>query len=474
MKKLLLLITAIMATVSIQAATLLASLGHVQETTINYQSVDQDNKPVTLSAKLYYYKYTEWLKTKYKADFVVLNCHPTISHNEGCPTGSDPQLEAVKYMTTEKALVICPDYLGFGASKDKVHPYMCNDLTARNVLDCYKAAIEYAKSHGVALAKDYYTINIGYSQGGSTALAFQKYLETKATDADRKLVNLQGSLCGAGPYDLGLAIDIYEQMPTMSYPALIPYVLQGLYSCYSKTLMKDITLQQCFTSKFWNSGFMAKLNAKKTNIDDLNTWLIKNGFKNFYDIMSADYANRSSVLYEEINAALEEQNLLNGEWTPQAPVAFYHYQNDEVVPPAETDAAMEAFEGCQVVKLTQDDYTISDNQWWDIAFSLGGYSRTLNHRNCGVYFYLMFLAGNMRPDEIHTGKTHCIFQRRVKGIEDYSEILEDPIPLAIDEASTEATITNIYGPNGTLRNKLQPGVNIIKMSNGTTRKVMVK
>lgn len=472
MKKTLLILCTLIAAVSAQAATILASLGHIQEANITYQSVDQNNKAVTLSAKLYYYKYTEWFKTKYQADFVVLNCHPTISHNEGCPTGSDPQLEAVKYMTTEKALVICPDYLGFGASKDKVHPYMCNDLTARNVLDCYKAAIAYAKSHSVTLAKNYYTINIGYSQGGSTALAFQKYLETKATDADRKFVNLQGSLCGAGPYDLGLAIDIYEQMPTMSYPALIPYVLQGLYSCYSNTLMKDITLQQCFTSKFWNSGFMDKLNAKKTNIDDLNSWLIKNGFKNFYDIMSATYADRSSNIYKNINAALDEQNLLNGEWTPEAPIVFYHYQNDEVVPPAETDAAMEAFAGCQVVKLTQDDYTISDNQWWDIAFSLGGYSRTLNHRNCGVYFYLMFLAGNMRPDAVHTGKTNCIFQRRAKGIIDEIEIPEEEVPLSINQAGTEATVNTIYGINGAKRNKMQGGVNIIKMSDGTVRKVL--
>lgn len=460
MRRYLLFLVVMMAAASVHGATILASLGHQEEATINYQSIDVNGNPVTLSAKLYYYKTVSWFKTVYSADFVVLNCHPTISHNNGCPTGKDPQLEAVKYMTTEKALVVCPDYLGFGASSDRVHPYMCADITARNVLDCYKAAIEYAKKKGIQLASNLYTINVGYSQGGAVALAFQKYLETEASAADRALVNLRGSLCGAGPYDQQIVFDTYESMSELSYPAYLPYAISGIKECFGDSHMKNITIEQCFTDKFNKSGFMAKLAAKETTIDDLNTLLLNQGFKTFYDIISPDYADRKSAVYCAITGALAESNLLDGSWMPEAPVTFYHYDLDEVVPAAETTAAMAAFEGCSVKKLTQADYSISDNRWWDLAFSVGGYSRELCHRNCGVYFYLMFLSGNMRPEAAVRGSRNAVMEYNTS-----------PASTGI-QLETEPSVVAIYGLNGEVRTEMQPGVNILQMSDGTSRKVV--
>lgn len=399
---------ALVVSVSMWGATISGSLNS-KEFTINYQSVDASNNAVTLSAKIYMPCKTLFFLTNYSfedIEFVVLNCHPTISHDNGCPTGSDPQLGAIKYMTSENAMVICPDYLGFGVSKGKNHPYMCSTLTARNVLDCYKAAMAWAKTVKSASGKtpvfksSYYTINIGYSQGGATALAFQKYLETEASQADRDLVKLRGSLCGAGPYDQGLVFDIYEDKAEMSYPAYLPYALMGLKETFGETIMRGIELEDCFTEKFNTTNFMQTLLAKNTTIDDLNTAMINAGFKSFYDILSPQFRDKTSALYRSVRKALDQSNLLDGSWKPVAPIAFYHYGNDEVVPSEETEQAYTLFNGmgCNVRKLSQDDYNISDNEAWDLAFSLGGYSRDYNHRNCGVYFYLMFLSGNLRPD----------------------------------------------------------------------------
>lgn len=172
MKRLLFAIIALMAVVNVKGATVTGALTNMVDTTITYQSVDAQNNPKALSAKLYY-------KTNQDVSFVMINCHPTITHNDGCPTGGSPQMEAVKYMVSEGALVVCPDYIGFGEAKGIVHPYMCATLTGRNVLDAYKAAIEYVKTTGGrTISPNYYTINVGYSQGGATALAFQRYLET--------------------------------------------------------------------------------------------------------------------------------------------------------------------------------------------------------------------------------------------------------------------------------------------------------
>ena len=51
----------------------------------------------------------------------------------------------------------------------------------------------------------------------------------------------------------------------------------------------------------------------------------------------------------------------------------------------------------------------------------------------------------------------------------------DFVPTAINNASADNTaVSGIYLPNGMKTNKLQPGVNIVRMSDGTTKKVAGK
>lgn len=342
LKSLLLILCFALAAIGAKAATITDALLNVDSVTVKYWSVDAKNHPIELSVKFYY-------KNNQNVSFVVLNNHPTITHADGAPSGDKPQMEAIKYMVSENALVICPDYAGFGETSQKVlHPYMCSTLTARNILDAYKAAVKYVKETGKRqFDKNYYTINIGYSQGGTNTLAFQRYLETEATDADRKLVNLAGSVCGAGVYDQQLVFDTYEQMEKLDYPILMLYVLQGQLEAFGETIMRNLTLEECFTPEFWaycQNGFLTKLREQKTNVDDLNTQLNEDGFSTFYSIMNEAYADHSSKLYRTIKKTFEESNLLAEGWEPTAPIIFYHDKagHDIVVPYAETTAAMEA------------------------------------------------------------------------------------------------------------------------------------
>lgn len=393
----------------------------ISEETITYQSVDAYNRSITLSAKLYFQR--RFAQSRLETiDFVVLNCHPTITHNAGAPTGSTPQMDAIKYMCSENALVICPDYIGFGETDKVVHPYMCSTLTARNVLDCYKAAIAFALNDKKAtFSNNYYTINVGYSQGGATALAFQKYLETEASDADRDLVKLRGSICGAGPYSQNLVFDEYEEWckdPNykLDYPIYLMYVLKGHKEAFGATTMRDLELKDCFTKEFWDyceAGFMKRFDEKGTNVDNLNAELKVNGFDTFYSIINADYANRNSKLYRTIEKTLAQSNLLaDDNWTPQAELTFFHSMEDIVVPPLESQKAMERFSSVNPRFIDAIvNYSVSKNDLWqDAVFGegiIGGIAGALgntaydfdnhDHRNCGARFYAMFLAGNLRP-----------------------------------------------------------------------------
>lgn len=356
LKSLLIALCFALAAIGAQAATITDALANVDSVTVKYWSVDAKNRRIQLSVKFYY-------KNNQNISFVVLNNHPTITHADGAPSGKKPQMEAIKYMVSENALVICPDYAGFGETSQKVlHPYMCSTLTARNILDAYKAAVKYVKETGKRVFDtNYYTINIGYSQGGTNALAFQRYLETEATPEDRALVNLAGSVCGAGVYDQQMIFDTYAQAESLDYPILMLYVLQGQLEAFGETIMSNLTLEECFTPEFWaycQNGFLKTLRDQKTNVDDLNAQLKKDGFGTFYSIMNADYADQSSKLYRTIKKTFEESNLLAEGWEPTAPIIFYHDHagNDIVVPYAETEAALARFAGhCKYVDAI-DDY----------------------------------------------------------------------------------------------------------------------
>lgn len=433
--KLLLTLALCLVTLGMKAADVSGALTNVADPTITYKSVDANNNEIELSAKLYY-------KDNKNVDFVVLNCHPTITHNDGCPTGSKPQMEAIKYMISENALVICPDYIGFGKTEGTVHPYMCATLTARNVLDCYKAAIEYVKTKGNrTINTNYYTINIGYSQGGATALAFQRYLETKATPEEQKLVNLQGSVCGAGPYNQQIVFDEYEKMETLDYPIYLYYILRGHKEAFGKTTMRNLDLKDCFTPEFWNyceSTLQKTMDDKNTDVDKINDELKSKGFNTFYKIMSADYEDRDSKVYRTIKKTLAQSNSLADGWTPTAPIVFYHDKagHDIVIPYAETDAARSRFSGhCSYVDAIEDyDYDVTfswgiatrdkDNYLWHAAvfdeiwidwvkyplqntvkglaglFSTQYSFQELTHRAFGARFYAQFLAKRsiMRPN----------------------------------------------------------------------------
>lgn len=440
------LLCLLVASATVKAADVTGALTNVADPKITYQSVDANNNPITLSARLYY-------KDNKEVAFIVLNNHPTITHNAGCPTGSAPQMEAIKYMISENALVICPDYIGFGETKGTVHPYMCATLTARNVLDCYKAAINYVKTTGGrTISKDYYTINIGYSQGGAVALAFQRYLETKATEADRKLVNLAGSVCGAGPYDQNILFDEYEKMGTLDYPVLMLYVLRGHKEAFGQTTMRDLELQECFTPGFWayyNNTLKGMMDNKEKNVDEINAAIKAAGFTTFSSIMSEDYFNHDSKVYRIIRKTLEQSNLLAAGWTPNAPITFYHDKagHDIVVPYAETVAARTRFAGhCTYVDAIADygydiDYsgwfgaatTKKENYLWHPAVfretwgdgsknvgqgtikTLAGITGNesykfsdLDHRTFGARFYAQFLAKRaaLRPKTSSEGTAH--------------------------------------------------------------------
>jgi len=73
----------------------------------------------------------------------------------------------------------------------------------------------------------------------------------------------------------------------------------------------------------------------------------------FSELIKSEYVNSYlSGGESELTAALDENSLLN--WTPNAPIHFFHGEADEIVPIANVFAAIESFEsrGATNIQLT--------------------------------------------------------------------------------------------------------------------------
>lgn len=125
-----------------------------------YQTTDQNNDPITLSSVLaipYEHLFTSELMSP---KFINIDCHSTITGNSESPTSQNPYS---MLFALDGAMVVCPDYQGFGSSLNSNQLYLCNEVGARQVMDATTAAVKLLKDeYDVELADGYYTQLTGY------------------------------------------------------------------------------------------------------------------------------------------------------------------------------------------------------------------------------------------------------------------------------------------------------------------------
>ena len=162
--------------------------------TYSYPSVDHQGNPATLSSAIMAWNPSDRNGAQIKT--LIIGCHITITADAECPTRMEDSpsvndVQMMKVLSTSaiipelrQSVVIMPDYQGYGISRDMVHPYMSQELTARQVADAVKYGLQAYKSLEKALpfAKNWKSVCMGFSQGGAVALATQRYLEQSSMD----------------------------------------------------------------------------------------------------------------------------------------------------------------------------------------------------------------------------------------------------------------------------------------------------
>ncbi len=273
--------------------------------------------------------------------------HGTILKNSDCPSenSSSAEFNMITSLSSLGFVVLIPDYIGFGASSNLNHPYLCYRPTVDATLDFIEAAREFLVDEDInisAVNKLYLT---GYSQGGWATLAALQEIEVN----NYLDIDVVATSCGSGPYNI---IDIQNSLlkrETYDAPYYLPYVL------YSMFTMNYITtpLNKIFNSKY-SEKFSTIFNGDNSG-SEANSMLTTN----IKELLTADYilnAN-SSEQYSDVITSLNNNSIKP--WLLKSELHLIHGDIDSIVPPIVSDNIYDNFiklgvstEKIKLVKLT--------------------------------------------------------------------------------------------------------------------------
>lgn len=300
----------------------------VRTDAITYNTVTPDGKPVVASGIVVYP-----LSGPVKG--VVAGLHYTITSNAEAPSVAMVAPESLFGLFGYA--VIITDYIGFGKTADKVHPYLHVENTGIVEADMVRAATEYMKSIDRELP-DNSLYAVGYSQGGASVLAFQKVVERSYPD-----IKILHTYSGGGPIDLTSTYNLFIADNYTGYPCSVPYISIGLD--YGDNL--GLNFGNVFKEPLLSS-YPEWYNSKKYNSVQVNEFI---GSNIISDFMNEDmFKPERNADLDKLYTSLARNSLLEG-WTPRAPISLMHAVSDSYVPFLNSKNAYESYraKGCNVV-----------------------------------------------------------------------------------------------------------------------------
>ena len=305
MKNLLLSVFLICGAMTVQAAEVSDSLvttyggaGSAVFYKFNYPSVSATGEEIVLSSSLIAWLPEEPQETD-SIESLHIYSHYTITADWERPTSDLNYKDRIVFSLLVKGsygmgldesqdfishcVVIAPDYEGYGASSDVAHPYLAQELTARQMMDAVDYGLKLYQKHvndkrALPFKSTWRSFGFGFSQGGAVALAVQRLMEREGLD---ETLRYRGTICGDGPYDLiatmryymeddgdsyGLTTDHRKGLNTM--PMVVPMIIKGMLDTHPD--MKSHKLEDYLSQHFLDTGIMEWLESKEYVVNDIH------------------------------------------------------------------------------------------------------------------------------------------------------------------------------------------------------------
>lgn len=296
----------------------------------------------------------------------------------------DQMNKAWGYHDYNNNLVILADYEGYGLTKDHAHPYLYQELTARQCVDAtrygrylyeHDGLLEYLRH---PIRSDFRCMSMGYSQGGSVAMACHRFVEQNNLVKELHFV---GSACGDGPYDPMATLMFYVKQDLegkkMKMAVVLPLIVKGMLD--TNPYMKTHKAEDYFRPEFLETGIFdwiaskeystdgiesnwdeyasshpGTLNYNKASLHEIMNQECYDYFKAIYDANKNTFTSAAGIplpqqrgVMEDLHLALASNDMTSG-WNPSHNIKLFHSKNDNVVPYVNAQRAKNAF-GSKVI-----------------------------------------------------------------------------------------------------------------------------
>ncbi len=298
-----------------------------------YTSVGPDGvTPTTLSGAIVM-RYSIFTKENHANGLIIYN-HPTTTLKYRCPSHDDDLDAEAAICFTHKYIMVAVDNYGFGITEDKPQAYLNPDITAQGAVDGLLAAKRLLGRMGY-----YYEdrlLNMGYSQGGHTAMAVQRLVDTKYSDR----LKIMHTYAGGGPYDM---MGIYDEMKKTNvtyYPCALPLILSGIneteklglkpHDMFTGALADNY--EEWILSKEYSSTEINDMIINSVSKDDIVPGDPRDGVR-LTAIINPDIMDERTPIGRKMKTLFKKNSLL-GTWkpNPRTRVYLFHSRADEVVP----------------------------------------------------------------------------------------------------------------------------------------------
>ena len=278
-----------------------------------YPSKDPWGNPIMLSGTI---SMENTLAQEKNARGIVLYNHYTVYRSDECP--SRGKLEVQSMIAGSGLITIAPDYYGFGITEKEQQAYCIASVNAQAAVDALIYGCRLLQIMGFSWGSP--IINVGYSQGGQTAIAVQRLVDEYYPD-----IHITRTMAGAGPYDLTETYRRFVQSEVAGMPSTVISVLLAFNKYYQVGLKREELFVEPTLSHIDDWILSKKYN--RTEIDKLVASLDINSFA------TANMVDINSESTRRMMAALEKENLCRG-WTPnkEDDIFLFHNVSDITVP----------------------------------------------------------------------------------------------------------------------------------------------
>ncbi|MEI6884997.1 MAG: alpha/beta fold hydrolase [Bacteroidota bacterium] len=311
----------------------------IKVVSIVYNTTDPKGNSILASGAIFYPS----VDADYERLGTILGVHYTLGANYEVPSQKMAVTEGL--FSLFGYVVVAPDYIGYGASRDKVHPYYDVGSTGQVSADMLLAAKEYFASISRKVAHK--VTVMGYSQGGQASLAFLKFVETTPLYQDAFIIDQV--FAGGGAYDLIKSYDTFVAKNYSSQPVTIPLLILGMN--YGDSL--DLDLSQMFAEPLL-SHYKEWILSKEYTTDEVSDMMKETKLTKIMAPQAFDTNNPNT---KKFRRALRNNSLIIygkiTNWRPNAKVTLLHATDDTIVPYENTESAYQAFlmSGCNVKKV---------------------------------------------------------------------------------------------------------------------------